>query len=471
MLCGSNAFQPKCTLHNQSKLFSYRQLAVADGISPFRSEDPVVYVLGSNLGFFSYTRLKNSDFRLRKFIVANQTASLLATSGTTAFMNPSFISAYEHREHVYFFFNEEVDLHNVRRGTRHARVARICKMDNGPSPLSLSNVVDNNFLTLVKARLECSMGSTRPFIYDNLVATYLYRPPADPSSPILYGAFQPPHNGPKGAAICKYPLNSQVKGGASSVFESIMYQIQGFPHTAESFSCPPDRGPNFRPRDVQDATRFVLKQDPIFPAGRVPLLTLRDYITAIGVQMLVQGGNTLEVVYFANELGEVKQIVSGRVHTLYTPSVVRPVRELFLRYMSYNGITVLNIVVSVGNSVLRITRGRCGCYFTCFQCLFSGDVYCGWDASSGAGGACVYKFGRRRENLSESFSASAGDIAQICGVRDRLAPNPSRFCVPPRARSAAVVSTEAVESRANTNGMFLTIIISALLTQFAVVKL
>lgn len=76
---------------------------------------------------------------------------------------PNFVGSFDIGEYVYFFFREPaVEYMNCGKNI-YSRVARVCKKDKGGK-----NILVNNWVTYLKARLNCSLPGEYPFYFNEI---------------------------------------------------------------------------------------------------------------------------------------------------------------------------------------------------------------------------------------------------------------------------------------------------------------
>lgn len=79
------------------------------------------------------------------------------------FSETNFVGSFDVGEYVYFFFRETaVEFMNCGKAV-YSRVARVCKQDNGGK-----HILSQNWVTYLKARLNCSIPGEFPFYFDEI---------------------------------------------------------------------------------------------------------------------------------------------------------------------------------------------------------------------------------------------------------------------------------------------------------------
>lgn len=131
---------------------------------------------------------------------------------------PDFISSFEHKEFIYFFFRENAVETMSGEPTIYSRVARVCKSDKG-GPYQFSN----RWTSFVKTRLNCSIPGDYPFYFNELKATSQILNLDGRGSSMIYAVFQTPENSIPGSAVCAFDFedieaafNGRFKGQKDS---------------------------------------------------------------------------------------------------------------------------------------------------------------------------------------------------------------------------------------------------------------
>lgn len=79
------------------------------------------------------------------------------------FAEPNFVGSFDIGEFVLFFFRETaVEYINCGKSV-YSRVARVCKRDTGGR-----NILTQNWVTYLKARLNCSIPGEFPFYFNEI---------------------------------------------------------------------------------------------------------------------------------------------------------------------------------------------------------------------------------------------------------------------------------------------------------------
>nr|KAF6397975.1 semaphorin 6C [Rousettus aegyptiacus] len=379
-------------------------------------------------------------------------------SNVAVFAEPHFIHAFEHGDHVYFFFRE-VSVEDARLGrVQFSRVARVCKRDVGGSPRAL----DRHWTSFLKLRLNCSVPGDSAFYFDVLQA--LTGPVSLYGRSALFGVFTTQTNSIPGSAVCAFYLDDIERGFEGKFKEQ--RSLDG-PWTPVS----EDRVPSPRPgscagvgvaalfpssRDLPDDVLTFIKAHPLLdpavpPATRQPLLTLTS--RALLTQVAVDGaagpyGNTT-VLFLGSNDGTVLKVLppggqpGGREPILleeidaYSPSrcsgkrAAHTARRVIGLELDTEG---HRLFVAFSGCIIYLPLSRCARHGACRRsCLASQDPYCGWHSSRGCvdirgpGGTDVDPAGNQEstehsdcQDGATGSQSGAGDSAYVL-----LGPGPS----------------------------------------------
>ena len=481
MVCGTNAFFPKCTLHNRTSLSVYTKMTaegvVDAGFSPHSNASPVTAVLASNGRFFSATNFEaylpqRTIGMAPRALEADSSFSIKApTSDPLWFKQPVFVSTYEIGDYIYYLIKEaayEVDMGDT---VIYSRAIRICKDEEG---ISYSSNRDTMFRTFQKARMTCSFTSGRgsiPYYYNNLQSTFLWESTDENGQTrhILYAIFASQVNGPKGSAICKFSFDSTQEGSLTKVFENGDYLVPVTPDSSDqilwertvpgAFSCP---------GSVRDPQNHQLVASPVTAMEPEPLHVISgETLNKITVDVIQYRGQTQEVIYFSTENGQIKQVVRIAGDELkYVHTILDAENIVSNLIVHKNTDQSRYLYATTDDRILSITRGNCAQYDGCFACLDSGDAYCGWD-----NGRCVNKISTDSPTLTQSFSADENTIIQLCGSRP---PRPTPSPPPPESTCAGTLNpqpagtTRSSPNQPNTDPTIVNCSTSKLSTSFGI---
>lgn len=443
IVCGTNAFFPKCRFHLLDNLSDWEFMTPETqrdiGFSP-HSNNTNVALLTDDGKFFTATAF---HFRQQQIIgmspllvddEAAPTVQVQTPSSLPQWINePVFVSAYDVGSHIYFFAREpayEAD------GIEYSRAIRVCKNDSGFELFPGDST--HTFQTFQKARLRCRASGkdgSIPYDYDGLQATYLLRP-ADGGEPVLYGTFSSPVNGPQGAALCRFTfsdINSVFEDGQYRVLQSVSEEWKL--RTTDVFSCPGQPGPQ---RTEEQARGFQLVYNIATATEPQPMYSvIGDEFTHIIVDVAVYDGSEMEVVLLVQKSGHITQLVNfrGVMYRDTIKSVSGGITNILLHKTPQSEERL--VIFTTATSVQSFPLGRCQIYSACFDCLDSNDPYCAWDQSMGE---CVNKLSTDAApaSLSESLTSNESSVVSVCGQRP---PTPLPTQLPVNPSSCPTVPT------------------------------
>ena len=426
LVCGTNAFFPKCRFHQLNNLSDWDFMTAETqkdlGFSP-HSNNANVAVLADNGAFFTATTF---NFRQIQQTIG-MSPLLLNGDGTFTVQTPPsrpqwigndlvFVSAYDIGEHVYFFARERA-FEVVGAEVVYSRIIRVCKNDSGiglfPGDSTLT------FRTFQKARLRCRSAGrddSIPYDYDRLQATFLHRP-SDGGEPTLYGTFSSPTNGPEGAALCKFSLSN-----LNSVFDAGEYWVLDSSGISLSinidvFNCPGEDRTLEQARNHQLVSNIAIASEP------QPVATLSgEELTHVAVDEVEYDGSQLEVVVFGHSSGHITQLVQFR--GAFYKNTIRQVSSDITDMLLHKDPESEErcIIIATDSSVQSFTLGKCSLHSTCFKCFDSHDPYCVWDQNKSK---CVNKLADSTLTPTpDSLTSSEDTVVGICGSRMAPPPHP-----------------------------------------------
>ena len=435
LVCGTNAFTPKCSLHYKDQLENFTRspdISRSDtGYSPKKSDRPIFAVVASNQRFFSATAFQQTSIDMGMSpdpLHHNRTVNITVSAKADNILlnrTATFTAVHEYRDHIYFFLTESAysfELGNTLADTSarplYSKVIRICKSDNGINSMMFS--------TFQKARIECSsrVGTSATYVYNEVAATFMG---SENGEPMLYATFNAPRNGPTGGAICKYSFSPNITGSLTSVFEDGQYYVNS------TNSWKQMAGPRVNcasgSRSKEDADKYIFAFNTV-TAVRIdpnqefvqPLVRVDgEVLGKVAAEVLFYKGSRQEVLYYSNELGQIKQIVLALDKT-YSYSLLEDVdmekddgyevQSMLLQNEANNYGS--SLYINRGRKIIQIERGNCQRYASCQDCLESRDPYCGWHG--GAQPSCVNKIENQNVDLVQSFSATESDMVNTCGI-------------------------------------------------------
>ncbi|XP_078661399.1 semaphorin-5A-like isoform X2 [Branchiostoma floridae x Branchiostoma belcheri] len=293
---------------------------------------------------------------------------------------PNFVSSYEIGDFIYFFFRETAAENENCGKTVFSRVARICKNDIGGHFL-----LEENWTTFMKARLNCSRPGHFPFYYNELQATYY-----NPGEEIIYGVFSTEENGIAGSAVCAYNLSSieEVFNGSFRYKPNSKSAWLTSPNPNANFQCetvgPDHLRPNQTSRSLEDAMKYQLMDQAVPPSHQNPLVQQEyDRFSHIVVDRIRGRREFFSVLFVATVSGTLRKyiVLPGtdqpclveEIHP-FPEGAAEPIRS----------ITLLSdeeaIYVGSQTRIMKVPVHRCQQFKSRKTCLLAMDPYCGWDS-------------------------------------------------------------------------------------------
>ena len=445
MVCGTNAFYPKCTFHkiyNLSDWIEFETQNALIGFSPYSVTSKSIGLLGSNGRFYTGTNFGrfSTSFRISVALYPlrfNRSFDINTHSSSPIWFSISstdFVSIYEIGDYIYVFLNEPAQEVNKGNSITYSRVVRFCKSDPGFRIDGLIPPV--LFSTFQKVRITCPYSrhkSAPTFYYDRIVSTYLNRQNESTSFPMLYATFSSSVNGPEGTAVCKFSFDPNEPGNINSLFDSdtISYYVTGSSMLTEenenAFVCP---GKSGRQRTISESTNHQLLVGELLPVGSSAILT-RDgqTFTSIVVDVFKYNNIVYEAVYTGTKDGRIVASVfsNGKLFMTLDDNIKLsndPVMEMLLSIS--NETQIRRIYASTDGLVADVTLGNCSRYTRCMECLESHDLYCSWQ-----NGSCINKL----QSKAHEAMNPPSNILNYCA---------------PLSNSSTSISMASVSSSSNT---------------------
>jgi len=405
-VCGTNAHQPRDQViySNLTSLGRHEfRPGVGNGIAkcPFDPEDnsTAVWVENGNPGglpaLYSGTNAEFSKadtviFRTDLFdtFSGRQEYKFKRTIKYDSHMldKPDFVGSYEIGDYVYIFFREiAVEYMNCGKAV-YSRVARVCKKDTGGK-----NILQTNWVTFLKARLNCSISGEFPFYFNEIQS--VYKIPNDDTT--FYAVFTTNLNGLMGSAACSFHIDD-----VTSAFDGKFKEQE----SSTSFWLPvADRKvPEPRPGTCVDDTRelpdkvlnFIrthpMMDEDVAHRGEAPVFFKRDVIfTHIVVDKMTTGmysdKKEFTIYYIGAKTGQIYKVSewvnlngnkkSQLLDVFQATLEGEPIKAMELsrrRRMLY---------VTSDEGIRQIDLSMCSIrYSSCLEC--TKDPMCGWDRDS-----------------------------------------------------------------------------------------
>ncbi|XP_076304965.1 semaphorin-2A-like isoform X2 [Tachypleus tridentatus] len=295
---------------------------------------------------------------------------------------PQFVGSYDIGEYVFFFFRESaVEYINCGKNI-YSRVARVCKRDTGGK-----NILNKNWASFVKARLNCSIPGEFPFYFNEIQSVYKF--PDEDST--FYAVFTTSSNGLVGSAICTFSLDSiqEVFNGkfkeqatSSSAWLPVISVKVPEPRPGQCVNNTqtlPDSVLNFiRGHPLMDSAVSQKNGKPVYYKRDVTL-------TSLIVDALDVDGISYTIYYAGSVDGRVFKLVEwhdgvGNAHSnlvdVFEATVPEKIRKMEISSKHKS------LYVASKSMIRQFDLVMCkGRYDTCLRCIQ--DPYCGWDKVRG----------------------------------------------------------------------------------------
>ncbi|KAL1488366.1 hypothetical protein ABEB36_014843 [Hypothenemus hampei] len=299
---------------------------------------------------------------------------------------PNFVGSFDIGDFVLFFFRETaVEYINCGKSV-YSRVARVCKKDTGGR-----NILTQNWVTYLKARLNCSIPGEFPFYFNEIQS--IYRIPGDNNK--FYGTFTTSTNGLMGSAICSFTL-ADIQAAFDGKFKEQATSSSAWLPVLSS------RVPEPRPgtcvnntESLPDTVLNFIRSHPLMDSAIMheyekPVYYKRDIfftkLVADKVSVDIGGAVVDYTVYYAGtNKGSVQKIVEWtNDHEEGSSSILLDVFDV----TPGEAIRVMEIskehkalYVASDNRVKQVDLVMCNRrYDNCLRCVH--DPYCGWDKDS-----------------------------------------------------------------------------------------
>ncbi|KAL5285645.1 Sema-2a.2 family protein [Megaselia abdita] len=297
---------------------------------------------------------------------------------------PNFVGSFDIGEYVYFFFREHaVEYINCGKAI-YSRVARICKKDRGGK-----HIINQNWATYLKARLNCSISSEFPFYFNEIQS--VYKMPNDNTK--FYATFTTNSHGILGSAICTFDIKDINAAFDGKFKEQTSSNAAWLPVLNSKV---PEPRPGTCVSDTQtlpDAVLNFVRKNPLMDKAvdhefSNPVFYKRDiFLTKLIVDKVrIDKLNQEYLIYFAGtNTGSIYKIVQfikfGQRQSVLLDildiSKNEPIREMEISQKTGS------LYIATDHSVKQIGLAMCNRrYDSCFRCVK--DPYCGWDKDTGA---------------------------------------------------------------------------------------
>uniref|UniRef100_A0A8C4I6K9 Sema domain, transmembrane domain (TM), and cytoplasmic domain, (semaphorin) 6Ba n=1 Tax=Dicentrarchus labrax TaxID=13489 RepID=A0A8C4I6K9_DICLA len=404
-VCGTNAFNPLCANYTRDTLEMVGEPVSGMARCPYdpRHANVALFADGS---LFTGTV---TDFLAIDAVIyrslGDSPALRTVKHDSKWFREPYFVSSMEWGPHIYFFFREmAMEFHHLEK-VMVSRVARVCKADLGGS----QRVLEKQWTTFLKARLNCSVPGDSHFYFNLLHATsgIIHMQGRD----VILGLFSTPPNSIPGSAVCVFDMQQ-----LAHVFEG-RFKEQKSPESIWT-PVPDEAVPKPRPggcavqgsrfsssTTLPDEVLNFVKTHPLMDET-VPLLGHRPWVvktmgryqlTAMVVDTEAGPHKNRTVLFLGSTRGTILKFLMVQSGDSVSHSSVfleevegfnpekcgedspqaRQLLSLSLDRMSHT------LLLAFPSCLVRVPTSRCHLHSRCMKsCLASRDPYCGWTRGS-----------------------------------------------------------------------------------------
>ncbi|CAF3565382.1 unnamed protein product [Adineta steineri] len=375
LTCGTNSYRPICTWRSPNSLSTIipnENFISGDGKSPYNSQFPSTYDLIDTGELYSATSNEpafgaNDPLIQRSFTTEGKQLRT-QQHDSNWLKNPYFVRILNIGSYVYTFFREVALEHLSCGPIVYSRVARVCKYDDGTMKYS------DTFRSFSKLRLSCSKNITNDitsFDYNEVQSIFF-----DPSSNLIYGAFNLPKSGLSGSAICIYEVKELEVAFTSSYLSQKSNESYWLPSSSkqESEKCEPNQSSN-----IPSPSGPVLRSDVL--QSSFDVLTLENI--RIG-HLLVDHFNGITIIFVITFDGlELRKytLINNQLCLIEQIQLKPP--DILDNQWKINKAEFISekklIVMTTTKSVIKIPVTRCARLNTSNLCIAAMDPYCIWD--------------------------------------------------------------------------------------------
>ncbi|KAK2171511.1 hypothetical protein NP493_1055g00005 [Ridgeia piscesae] len=280
-----------------------------------------------------------------------------------------FVGSFDMGDYVYFFFRESA-VEYMNCGTAiYARVARVCKRDEGGM-----SVLEKRWTSFVKARLNCSLPGNYPYYFNELNDVYQ-------QDGLFYGVFTTPRNGQFGSAVCAF-TRAEIEAAFNGNFKQQLDTMYKWMKVKDS-DVPTPR-PGLCSNDSQNQPDNVLqfiKTHPLMDAAVRPKkgYPMFQQDNVLFRNIVVDTVNEYKVFFLGTDRGEIHKVVQwtdGNSHKSRTLAVWKPFGNTVNPVWQMK-LNKKQLYLGSDLNVLQLPVEQCESYTLCTECIR--DPYCGWD--------------------------------------------------------------------------------------------
>ncbi|XP_066485406.1 semaphorin-6A-like [Tiliqua scincoides] len=402
-VCGTHAYNPTCRNYKIGTLEQEGDDIKGQGRCPYHPDaDNFALFSGGNLYTGTISDFTGIDAVIYRSL-GDSPFLRTAKQNSKWLKEPHFVHAFEHSDYVYFFFREiSVEYHGVETVIL-PRVGRVCKNDKGGTMA----VLDKQWTSFVKARLDCSIRGDSHF-YFNLLQSVTDIIVID-GMDIVLAVFTTPKNSIPGSAVCAYKMEDIEKAFAGkfkeqksshSIWTAVPDGEVPMPRPGGCAGSGPLEGyasSNVLPDDTLNfISKHSLMHESVTTLNHKPWFqqtTIREHLIKITADSTAGPAKDYTVVFIGSETGKITKFLARTEKSETLDG------SLFLEQMNvynpdkcdYEGKSDRRIVdlqldkehgalfVAFSHCIIRVPLGNCQRYGTCKKsCIASRDPYCGW---------------------------------------------------------------------------------------------
>ncbi|XP_022110813.1 semaphorin-5B-like isoform X1 [Acanthaster planci] len=415
--CGTNNANPYCQQRSTQNLSSIGPMTSIDraaSIVPFiwnqnstgwLLTDDLKILVGAELQLIaaapgrpaiskSVLRLDSSQ-NLMSISVALSTKDELTVLYANGPPNQQFVGdPISYNGRIYFFFREVAAEFVVDRAI-YSRVAVICEDDSGGKEFN-ERYSNKDLVTFVKARLECSTGTSFPFHYNEIQDIYYSN-----DSKVVFAVFatQPPEVA--SSAVCAYRLDeiealflSTSKFRAQFSDGELWREVDTDPVTSRPAQCPDTTSyTDAQYSDILgkmqlmfDTAANKLHYESLGGARSNPLLMIDgERFTQIVVDENVT--HNTDVMFIGTEKGTVLKayLKDDRSEAKVVEEIILKPHRLTPVLTMLKSFAEQSVFVGTDEGVYKVPFQHCRDYASLQSCVDAQDPYCSWE-----NGTCLY---------------------------------------------------------------------------------
>lgn len=202
LVCGTNSQAPRCRSFEDEGLEKYVE---GNGIGkcPFKpSEKYTALMVDGNIFSASVVEYTERD---STFSIFDGDRKLISSKRLDSYWLkiPEFIASFEVDEWIVFFFREIAVEQVSDDKSIYSRVAKVCKNDRGGEW-----ILNNEWTTFQKARLNCSFPGKFPFYFNYLQDVYMIKHGIVNTTTTFFGVFTTGEHEIPGSAVCAFDFDT-----------------------------------------------------------------------------------------------------------------------------------------------------------------------------------------------------------------------------------------------------------------------